>query len=151
MRFHAIQEHSHGHKSIVVKDVVVRYGDVVALDRVSLEVDGGERVAVVGPNGSGKSTLLKVIAGVIQPERGQVDLFGSAPQQHICVAYVPQRSLVDWDFPVNVYDVVMMGRVGRLGLLRWPGKRDHEMVVACLNEVGMQGLAKRQIGELSSG
>jgi len=151
VRFHPTHRHQAGQKSILVKDVVVRYGDVTALDGVSLDVEQGERVAVVGPNGSGKSTLFKVIAGVIQPQRGGVTLFGSAPRQHICVAYVPQRSLVDWSFPVNVQDVVMMGRVGRLGLLRWPTRRDQEMVRDCLEMVDATDLARRQIGELSGG
>jgi len=137
--------------SIAVKGVTVQYNGTPALDDVSFELERGERVAVVGPNGAGKSTLFKVIAGVLQPTRGQVTLFGSEPQKHICVGYVPQRSQVDLNFPVNVYDVVMMGRIGRLGLLRWPTRRDRQIVQESLELVGMAELASRQIGELSGG
>ena len=79
-------------------------------------------MAVVGPNGAGKSTLFKVIAGVLPPTSGQVSVFGSGPQAHICIAYIPQRSQVDWNFPVSVADVVMMGRIAKLGPFSWPSK-----------------------------
>jgi len=80
-----------------------------------------------------------------------VKVYGCGPGGHICIAYVPQRSQVDWTFPVNVTDVVMMGRIGKLGLLRWPGARDWGYVGQCLELVGMADLADRQIGELSGG
>lgn len=137
--------------SVSVRGVTVQYDGARALDEVSFELVRGERVAVVGPNGAGKSTLFKVIAGVLQPTRGQVTLFGAEPQRHICVGYVPQRSQVDMSFPVNVRDVVTMGRTGRLGLLRWPTRRDHQLVQESLELVAMADLASRQIGELSGG
>jgi manganese/iron transport system ATP-binding protein len=108
-------------------------------------------VAVVGPNGAGKSTLFKVIAGVLVPTSGEVTVAGHTPSCHICIAYVPQRSQVDWTFPVTVSDVVMMGRTGRVGLFRRPSRQDRAYVRQCLRVVGMGDLANRQIGELSGG
>lgn len=132
-------------------DVTVRYNGRLALDTVSFQLEMGERLAVVGPNGAGKSTLFKVIAGVLNPTSGQVLVAGHCPGGHICIAYVPQRSEVDWNFPVTVADVVMMGRFGRLGPLRRPGAKDRQHVHHCLEIVGLADLADRQISELSGG
>jgi manganese/iron transport system ATP-binding protein len=132
-------------------NLTMRYESGAALDNVSFHLHTGERVAVVGPNGAGKSTLFKVIAGVLPPTSGEVKVYGYGPPGHICIAYVPQRSQVDWNFPVNVADVVMMGRIGRLGFLRWPGRRDWDFVRQCLRDVDLESLAKRQISELSGG
>jgi manganese/iron transport system ATP-binding protein len=131
--------------------VSVRYNGRPALDDISFRLTSGERIAVVGPNGAGKSTLFKVIAGVIDPTSGDVTVAGHCPGGHICIAYVPQRSQVDWTFPVTVADVVMMGRIGQVGLLRRPGRRDREYVLQCLQVVDMVDLADRQIAELSGG
>jgi manganese/iron transport system ATP-binding protein len=131
--------------------LTVEYDSQVALEDLTFRLERGERVAVVGPNGAGKTTLFKVIAGVLHPTRGQVRVAGHCPGGHICIGYVPQRSTVDWTFPVTVTDVVMMGRVGRLGLLRRPGREDRDVVRQCLETVGMTDLADRQIGELSGG
>lgn len=123
----------------------------LALEDLTFELRRGERLAVVGPNGAGKSTLFKVIAGVLPPTRGRVDVFGNQPDGHICIAYVPQRSQVDWHFPVTVADVVMMGRVGQLGLFRSPRREDWQLVHQALETVEMADCAQRQIGELSGG
>jgi manganese/iron transport system ATP-binding protein len=131
--------------------VTVRYNGRAALDDLSFTLSAGERIAVVGPNGAGKSTLFRVIAGVLNPTTGEVRVAGHCPGGHICIAYVPQRSQVDWDFPVTVADVVMMGRAGRLGLLRRPGAADRDYVRQCLDIVALADLAERQIGELSGG
>jgi manganese/iron transport system ATP-binding protein len=106
---------------------------------------------VVGPNGAGKSTLFKVVAGVLVPSSGEVKISGYGPRGHICIAYVPQRSQVDWRFPASVADAVMMGRIGQIGLFRWPGRSDWKIVHAALVAVDMDSLADRQIGELSGG
>lgn len=134
-----------------VSGVTVRYDGRAILEDVSFRLTAGERVAVVGPNGAGKSTLFRVIAGVLHPTAGEVKVAGHGPGGHICIAYVPQRSQVDWTFPVTVAEVVMMGRIGKLGLLRHPGRKDWEYVRQCLEVVGMADLAGRQIGELSGG
>ncbi|MDH7488728.1 MAG: zinc ABC transporter ATP-binding protein AztA [Anaerolineae bacterium] len=143
--------HEVGAPILEVVDVSVRYNGRQALDNVSFRLTKGERVAVVGPNGAGKSTLFKVIAGVLDPAEGEVRVAGHCPGGHICIAYVPQRNDVDWNFPVTVADVVMMGRVGRMGLLRHSGRRDWAFVKRCLDTVGLADLADRQIGELSGG
>jgi manganese/iron transport system ATP-binding protein len=129
----------------------VRYNGHPALEDVTFHLHAGERVAVVGPNGAGKSTLFKVVAGVLPPGKGSVNIFGTTPRGHVCIAYIPQRSQVDWNFPVNVADVVMMGRIAKLGPLGWPKKRDWDRVHESLQIVELDTLAKRQIGELSGG
>ena len=129
----------------------VRYESGMALDQVSFHLHRGERVAVVGPNGAGKSTLFKVIAGVLEPSSGRASIAGEGPGGHICIAYVPQRSQVDWSFPVTVSDVVMMGRTSKVGLLRWPKRKDRELVRQALADVGMEAFSRRQISELSGG
>jgi manganese/iron transport system ATP-binding protein len=134
-----------------VQHLTVRYNGQVALEDLTFHLHEGERIAVVGPNGAGKSTLFKVIAGVLQPNSGEVNIFGSRPRGHNCIAYIPQRSQVDWTFPVSVADVVMMGRSAKLGLLNWPHKKDWEHVQRALGIVELSDLASRQIGQLSGG
>ena len=134
-----------------VRDLHVRYNGNLALENVTFHLHIGERVAVVGPNGAGKSTLFKVVAGVMPSTSGEVSIYGSGPRGHICIAYIPQRSQVDWGFPVNVADVVMMGRIAKLGLLGWPRKRDWDLVHHALETVHLADLAKRQISQLSGG
>ena len=126
-------------------------GRVYALQEISFTAQKGERIAVVGPNGAGKSTLFKLIVGTVKPSLGQVQIFGHGPDGHICIGYVPQRNEIDWSFPVTVEDVVMMGRVGQIGLFRWPRRADWEVVRASLARVSATHLAKKQIGELSGG
>ena len=134
------------------RGVTIHYGDgKPALEDASFLLARGERVAIVGPNGAGKSTLLKAIAGILAPAAGSVDVYGAVAGGHICIGYVPQRSQVDWNFPVTVADVVLMGRVARIGLFRQAGRNDHRLVAESLAQVGMSELAGRQIGELSGG
>jgi manganese/iron transport system ATP-binding protein len=144
-------EHEPDRPMLEVAHLNVRYDHVTALEDVSFQLERGERVAVVGPNGAGKSTLFKVIAGVLQPTSGMVNVSGHVPGGHICIAYLPQRSNVDWTFPVSVADVVMMGRIGKLGIFRWPKSSDWDYVHHCLDDVGLLPLAERQISELSGG
>ena len=111
----------------------------------------GERVAVVGPNGAGKSTLFKEVSGVLPPTSGEVKIFGSRPGGHVCIAYIPQRSQVDWNFPVNVADVVMMGRSAKLGRLTGRTKKIGNMSIMRSKQWSYRILASRQINQLSGG
>lgn len=138
-----------------LRNVSVSYGNnggrQLALQDVSCQIESGERIAVVGPNGAGKSTLFKLIVGTIKPQQGEVHISGEEPGDHICIAYVPQRSQIDLTFPVTVEDVVMMGRVGQIGFFHWPRRRDWDFVREALGRVNAGHLAKKQIGELSGG
>ncbi len=149
--FTKFEEHDLSRPILELKGVSVQFNGTVALDNIGFELHHGERVAIIGPNGAGKSTLFNTISGVVTPTRGEINIYGHTPGKHICIAYVPQRSQVDWEFPVNVADVVMMGRVRRLGFFRWPKRKDWAVVNGALELVGMDHLAKRQIGELSGG
>lgn len=145
------QPHDPTLPSVQLRAVTAIYDGVTALEQISFTLTQGDQVAVVGPNGAGKSTLFNVIAGTVKPAQGTVTIYGSGPQGHICVGYVPQRNRIDWRFPVTVHDVVMMGRVGKIGLFRWPRPQDRALVEQALERVDMRALAKRQIGELSGG
>jgi manganese transport system ATP-binding protein len=144
--------HSFG---ITVDDLSVTYSNArFALYNVSGDVQPGKITALVGPNGGGKSTLFKAIMGFINPSQGNVRINGrpvATAQKHQWMAYVPQSDEVDWNFPVSVFDVVMMGRYGYMNWLRIPGRRDHCRVMESLERVGMGHLRQRQIGELSGG
>jgi manganese/iron transport system ATP-binding protein len=144
-------DHETNQPVLNVQHVSVRYNGRVALNDITFHLHEGERVAVVGPNGAGKSTLFKVVAGVLPPTSGEVRVFGTQPGGHACIGYIPQRSQVDWSFPVTVADVVMMGRSAKLGMLNWPHKRDWEQVNHALETVDLSNLSKRQIGQLSGG
>jgi ABC-type Mn2+/Zn2+ transport system ATPase subunit len=128
-----------------VRDLAVRYNGQYALEGVSFDVQAGERVAIVGPNGAGKSTLFNALLDLVHPVAGTVEMQGAE------FGYVTQRSAVDWGFPVTVHDAVMMGRIARMGWLRWQRPSDREIVRRSLEQVGMLDLANRQIGELSGG
>ena len=143
--------HRRGAPVLEVRNLGVHYGRTRALDNVSFSLEAGERVAVVGPNGAGKSTLFKAVAGILPANEGEISVYGLPPAKHFCIAYVVQRSQVDWTFPVTVYDVVMMGRAGEIGPLRRARAKDRERVLHCLELVGLADLRKRQISELSGG
>jgi ABC-type Mn2+/Zn2+ transport system ATPase subunit len=134
-----------------MESVSFGYNGATALQDVSFRINAGSRVAVVGPNGAGKTTLFQLIAGTHHPTAGSLHVFGHAAGGHVCIAYVPQRSLIDWAFPVTVREVVMMGRVRKIGFLRRAGKIDHQVVHRALGQVGLEHLERRQIGELSGG
>ncbi|MFP4273290.1 MAG: metal ABC transporter ATP-binding protein [Halothiobacillaceae bacterium] len=139
-------------EALQVTDLAVAYGGrtVLAVDRLSLPV--GHRIAVLGPNGAGKSTLLKACLGLIPRQSGQVRFFGQ-PMKSVLqrIAYVPQRSEVDWDYPVTVREVVRMGRYGRLGLFRRMNRNDRRVADEAMARLEIQDLADRHIGMLSGG
>lgn len=140
--------------ALSVQNVTVRYGDVLALDDVSMRVEGGSVTGLVGMNGSGKSTLFKTIAGMIRPEAGDVLIDSVTParaRRTGVMGYVPQSEDVDWTFPVSVRDVVTMGRYGRMGPSRRASADDRAAVDEALERVELTDLADRQIGQLSGG
>jgi ABC-type Mn2+/Zn2+ transport system ATPase subunit len=138
--------------TIRLRGVSAGYGDRLALEGIDLDVPPGSLLAVIGPNGAGKSTLLKVTAGLLEPRSGTIEVLGAAPGMAARrVAYVPQAEAVDWEFPVTVGEVVMMGRVPRIGILRGPNAADRSAVARALETVKMSEAVDRQIGALSGG
>ena len=137
---------------ISVRDVTVAYEEKPVLWDVDLDVPPASLMAIIGPNGAGKSTLIKAILGLVPLAAGNVAVFGRPyGEQRRLVGYVPQRGSVDWDFPTDVLDVVLMGLYGRIGWLRQPGRRERGAALECLDKVGMADFAKRQISQLSGG
>ena len=138
--------------ALKVEQLTVNYDKTPVLWDISFEVPGGKLVGIIGPNGAGKSTLLKSLLDMTPQLSGKVEFFGE-PFKKVRrkVAYVPQRSSVDWDFPVTAFDVVLMGRFGKLGLLKWPVAADREAAKHALEMVGMLPFAERQISQLSGG
>ncbi len=140
--------------AIELHNVSVEYQDRMGLENASIQIPEGTFSGVIGMNGAGKSTLFKVIMGLVRPTSGSVLVDQKTPlqaQKEGVVAYVPQNELVDWDFPVSVYDVVMMGRFGLQNIFRTPRAEDHAQVMNALEKVGMKEYRDRQIGELSGG
>jgi len=144
-----------GETAVKLQEVWVSFNGTVILEDVSLTIEAGRYVGIIGPNGAGKSTLLKVILGLIRPNRGEVLVFGDPPaklRHHgAVVGYLPQRPLGNPRFPVTVLDVVLMGRYGRIGLLKRPRRQDREMAMRRLEDLGIAHLANRLIGDLSGG
>ncbi len=143
-----------GAPAVRLQDVTVGYDRTPVLAHTDLAVDWGLIVGVIGPNGAGKSTLIKAILGTLRAWEGTVEVAGhvaSSREARQAIGYVPQREAVNWDFPVTVADVVMMGRTPRLGWLRFPGSRDRQIVAQALDKVGMSAFAGRQISQLSGG
>ncbi len=136
--------------SMSLQDVAVELDGYMALSNVTFDVDAGTLMGVVGPNGAGKSTLFNAIAGLLPVCEGSVTLH-QVDLHRGELAYVPQRDSVNWRFPVNVMDVVMMGRCCRLGWLRRPGKKDRELVKACLCRVGLWDQRSAPMTDLSGG
>ncbi|MFI5334202.1 MAG: metal ABC transporter ATP-binding protein [Chlamydiales bacterium] len=137
---------------LIVDHLTVNYDKTPVLWDIHLTLPAGMLVGVIGPNGAGKSTLLKTLLGMVEPLSGEVKFFGHRLQDvRKRVAYIPQRSSVDWDFPLTAEEVVLMGRYGRLGLFRWPKKEDKKKARDALARVDMLAFADRQIGQLSGG
>jgi zinc transport system ATP-binding protein len=141
--------------AIRIRNLSVVFNHVPALEDIDLDIREGSYVGILGPNGAGKSTLLKVILGLIQPSRGEVLVFGDTPEKlrrsGKLIGYLPQKPLSNPRFPVSVLDVVLMGRFGRIGLGRRPGRTDADIARRNLERLGILHLAERPIGELSGG
>lgn len=137
---------------VELDNVTVAYHKKPVLQDISLQVPEGKLIGIIGPNGAGKSTLIKTILGLVPRASGDISIYGKGyKDQRTRIGYVPQRGSVDWDFPTSALDVVLMGRYGRIGLLKRPKKADVEMAKAALAKVGMLDYAKRQISQLSGG
>jgi ABC-type Mn2+/Zn2+ transport system ATPase subunit len=139
--------------AVRLREVTVVYDRDPVLDRVDLTLDPGEALGIVGPNGSGKSTLLKTVAGLVRPRSGILEVFGSPPceLEPGSIAYVPQIEAVDWSFPVNVWDVVSMGRFPRLRPLARFSPDDRAAVEHALEALRLTDLRTRHISQLSGG
>lgn len=140
------------HPALEVHDLTVAFDRKPVLWNIDLTIPQGKLVGIIGPNGAGKSTLIKSVMGLLPLSSGYCKLYDqelSAVRSRI--SYVPQRESVDWDFPVSVLDVVMMGRYGKLGLVKRPRKADMDVAMDCLKKVGMESFANRQIAQLSGG
>ena len=137
---------------LAIRGLTVSYAGKPAVFSVDATFPPGEMTAIVGPNGAGKSTMLKAALGIVTPLSGRVTAWGQAVNKmRHRIAYVPQRASVDWDFPTRVLDVVMMGQYRRLGLLGRVRTEHMRTALHCLERVGMDGFADRQIGQLSGG
>jgi manganese/zinc/iron transport system ATP- binding protein len=138
--------------ALKVDELSVNYDKTPVLWDVHCEIPEGKLVGIIGPNGAGKSTFLKALLGMVQPLSGRITFFGE-PYKKVMqrIAYVPQRSSVDWDFPITAYEVVLMGRYGKLGLFKWPKAADSQATERALDMVGMLPFASRQISQLSGG
>jgi len=143
-----------GEKKLALKvdQLSVNYDKTSVLWNIHCEIPEGKLVGIIGPNGAGKSTFLKTLLGMTSPLSGHITFFGH-PYKKVRhrIAYVPQRSSVDWDFPVTAFEVVLMGRYGKLGFLKWAKAADREAAEEALEKVGMLAFAKRQISQLSGG
>ena len=151
-KFGVGEESQPGAAAIEVQHLTVSYGPVPALLDITCSIPSGQLIGVIGPNGSGKSTLLKTILGFIKPDVGSVLVFGEeADKAKGRVAYVPQRGTVDWDFPVSVREVVLMGRYGHVPWWRDLSRKDYAAADHALDMVRMADFKERQIGQLSGG
>jgi manganese/zinc/iron transport system ATP- binding protein len=150
---HVVSEaNPNGHEAVRVTDLTVAYREKPVLWDVDLDVPEGVLMAIVGPNGAGKSTLIKSILGLVPAAAGKVRIYDkSYEEQRRLVGYVPQRGSVDWDFPTNALDVVLMGLYGKLGWVKRPAREHREQAMDSLRKVGMADFADRQISQLSGG
>jgi zinc transport system ATP-binding protein len=141
-----------GKEVVKLEDVWVQYNGVPILEGISLNIEKDDFLGIIGPNGGGKTTLLKVVLGLIHPSRGAVSVLGKPPERSRSrIGYVPQHNLFDREFPISVWDAVIMGRCGKAGLLRRYGDADRRATQDALQTVGMLDYKDRQLGKLSGG
>lgn len=139
-------------KSLEVKNLTVSYNTKEVLKDINLSMDIGRLIGIIGPNGAGKSTLIKAVLGLVPMDSGEVKIYGkSIEKMRKDIAYVPQRSDIDWDFPILVKDTVLLGTYPKLGVFKRPGKKERDLAMKSLAKVGIEEFADRQIGELSGG
>ncbi len=141
-----------GDAAISISHLTVSYGSNPALVNISVEIPRGSVVGIIGPNGAGKSTLIKSVMGFVDRDYGRVSIYGEVVENaRGRVAYVPQRGQIDWDFPVTVSDVVLMGRYSHVPWYHSLGDTDRQVASEALRDVGMEDVRHRQIGQLSGG
>ncbi len=139
-------------EALTLRDVSVQVDQKTVLQALNVTVPSGKLCAIIGPNGAGKSTLIKAIIGMQALSGGEVRVLGGAVRERRrSIGYVPQKESVDWDFPISVADVVLMGTYNRLSLFARPGKAERELVQRCLEQLNISDLSQRQISELSGG
>ncbi|SDC79955.1 manganese/zinc/iron transport system ATP-binding protein [Terribacillus halophilus] len=138
--------------ALEVRNLHVAYDRKAVLEQVDMTIPKESLTAIVGPNGAGKSTLIKAVLGMLKRSSGEISILGKPynPKNRI-VGYVPQRGSVDWDFPTNALDVILMGRYGHIGWFKRPSKQDIAMAKEALQKLGMEEYADRQIRQLSGG
>lgn len=139
-------------QTIDVKNLSVSYSGKAAIRDINFSLNAGRLIGIIGPNGAGKSTLVKAMLNLEKKDSGEVKILGkplAAVRKEI--AYIPQRSDIDWDFPILVHHTVLLGRYPRLGLFKRPTKEDKQIALEALDKVGMAAFADNQIGELSGG
>src|SRR5699024_9747800 len=135
-----------------INNLTVSYDNHIALSNINLKIEKSKLVGIIGPNGAGKSTLMKAILGLIPKDYGKIAIYDQkVSEMRRQIAYVPQRNNIDWDFPINVLDTVLLGTYPKLGIFRRITKKDKESALNCLEQVGLSEYKKRQIGELSGG
>jgi manganese/zinc/iron transport system ATP- binding protein len=138
--------------AISVQNLTVAYQEKPVLWNLSVTIYQGSLLGIIGPNGAGKTTFIKSLIGLIKPIAGDISFFGKSNKDiSLTVAYVPQRSLIDWDFPINAFEVVLMGTYGRLGWFARPGVKEKEAALCALEHVGLREYAQQPIGQLSGG
>ena len=143
---------NNGHPPLSVRGLTVSYDDKPAIWDVDYEAPDKGLIAIIGPNGAGKSTLIKAVLGLVPQLAGDISIYGTSLRRaRRRIAYVPQRSSVDWDFPASAEDVVTMGLYATIGWCLPVRRRHREAARACLDRVGMADFADRQIGQLSGG
>lgn len=141
--------------AVDIKNLYVTYDERVILENINLEIARGAYVAIIGPNGGGKTTLLKTILGLIKPIKGKIKVFGFPSEKWLksgtMIGYIPQRPLINPNFPVTVYDTVLMGRYGKIGLFKHPSRKDKMIALENIERVGLGDFINQQIGQLSGG
>lgn len=138
--------------TVDVNNLTVSYDGNEVVQNISFHLETGNLIGIIGPNGAGKSTLMKAMLGLIPRDRGAIEICGQSIKSiRKDIAYVPQRSDIDWDFPIVVLDTVLLGTYPKLGIFRRPKKSDKEWAYHCLEKVGMEEYSHKQISELSGG
>ena len=139
-------------QALNIQNLHVSYYENEVLQDITLSIDTGKIIGIIGPNGAGKSTLIKAVLGLIPIDKGVIEIHGKPlNEMRKKIAYVPQRSDIDWDFPIVVKDTVLLGTYPKLGIFKRPKKRERDWAMECLVKVGMENYANSQIGELSGG